>query len=95
MRGKEKARSTWERAGNNRVRALLPGRSRGADGIKENDRKQGGALHERIIMHDGVFVNQGGSLGRPLDSAPARTVTSRTLSKTGSLSGSPPVSKAT
>ena len=55
-RGKKKARSTLG-AGRGVASVLtLPGRSRGADDIKENDRK-GGALHERIIMHDHVFVN--------------------------------------
>ena len=39
------------------MRELLPGRSRGADGIKEDDRGEGCALHERIIMHADACVN--------------------------------------
>ena len=59
----KKARSTG--AGrDHRARDELPGRSRGADGIKKNDRGESGAVHDRIIMHRCVFVNGGGGVNR-------------------------------
>jgi hypothetical protein len=44
------------------MRELLPGRSSGAGGIKEDDRGEGCALHERIIMHGDVCVNPVGGM---------------------------------
>src|SRR4029079_4637281 len=57
--------------GDRYIRARLPGRSPGADEIKENgDRKRAGQRHECIIMHYAVSVKR----VSPLDSSACRAL---------------------
>ncbi len=65
VRGNKKPAPLRERAGIIARATSLPGRSRGADGIKQKDRGEATHDHERIIMHRGVFVNPAASCDRP------------------------------